>query len=124
MASLASVEQKIFRAAQHIKSLETELVAYFQTHPGKVVRDEDSPTDNPSFRFVLKEPIPARFGLIIGDCLQNLRSSLDYLVWELVLAANNKPNDRNMFPICGKPESFEKAIGESKRLKGVHPDAI
>jgi hypothetical protein len=34
---------------------------------------------------------PARFGLIIGDFLQNLRSSLDYLAWEPVFSVKNNP---------------------------------
>ncbi|MGC2743237.1 MAG: hypothetical protein WA672_08615 [Candidatus Angelobacter sp.] len=94
MASLDSVHQKIFRAALHIKSLETELEGYFKTNPGHLVREPHTNSDEAFFTFQPKGPIPARFGLIIGDCLQNLRSALDYLVWELVLAANNQPTEK------------------------------
>ena len=38
--------------------------------------------------------------MIVGDFLANVRSSLDYLIWELALAAKNNPTDKNMFPIC------------------------
>jgi hypothetical protein len=124
MASLNSVEQKIFRAAQHFHSLEPELEGYFKTNPGKMVREPNSPDNNPSFNFVPREPIPARFGLIVGDCIQNLRSSLDYLVWELVLAANNQPTKDNMFPVCSTSEAFKQAVSKRNRLKGIHPDAI
>jgi hypothetical protein len=55
-----------------------------------MVREPSVSTDDLVFIFRAKEPIPTRFGLIIGDSLQNLRSSLDYLVWELVLAAKNQ----------------------------------
>jgi hypothetical protein len=124
MASLESVRDKIFRAAEHAKGLEPELLRYFETNPGKMVLEPDSPTNDPFFKFVPKEPIPTRFGIIVGDCLQNLRSSLDYLVWELVLAANNQPGKHHMFPVCSTPEFFKEALSKRKRLEGIHPDAI
>ena len=124
MASLDSVHQKIFRAALHAKSLEPELEGYFKTNPGKMMAKPDSPTNAVMFQFVPKDPVPARFGLIIGDCLQNLRSSLDYLVWELVLAANNQPGEHNMFPICSTPDAFKNAVSKRDRLLGIHPDAV
>lgn len=123
MASLNSVELKIFRAAQHIDSLKSELEGYFQSNPGKMVRQPHTCENEGIFRFVANDPIPARFGLIVGDVLQNLRSSLDYLVWELVLAANDQPSEKNMFPICSTVESFDQQI-KRHRLDGVSPDAI
>jgi hypothetical protein len=123
MASLDSVKQKIFRAILHGKTLEPELMGYFETNPGHMVRDQDSSLDRPTFTFHPKGPVPARFGLIVGDCFQNLRSSLDYLVWELVLAENNQPTERNMFPVCSTPDAFKDALDKRKRLLGIHPEA-
>jgi hypothetical protein len=123
MASLDSVQLKIFRAAQHIKSLESELEGYFKGNPGKMVRQPHASEDEAIFLFVPEGPIPARFGLIVGDVLQNLRSSLDYLVWELVLTANGQPTKENMFPICSTAELFEEQI-RRHRLDGVPVDAI
>jgi hypothetical protein len=123
MASLDSVKCKIFRATQHIESLQTEIQGYFDTKPGKMVRQPHDREDEVVFTFVVDNPIPARFGLIIGDILQNLRSSLDYLVWELVLAANGTPDEKNMFPICSTVEAFKEQIARH-RLDGVATDAI
>ena len=67
--------------------------------------------------------MPAAIPLIIGDALQNLRSALDYLVWELVLAANNNPTEKHMFPICDSLDAFEQQIGRH-RLDGIAPEAI
>jgi hypothetical protein len=123
MASLNSIQLKVFRATQHIDSLKSELQGYFQSNPGKMVRQPHSREDEAVFRFIPNGSMPARFGLIIGDALQNLRSSLDYLVWELVLAANGQPNEKNMFPICSTVELFEEQI-RRHRLDGVSVDAI
>lgn len=67
--------------------------------------------------------IPGRISLILGDSLQNLRSSLDYLVWELVIAAKNAPGKHNMFPVCSTSEAFDNQL-QRHRLNGVNPDAI
>ena len=70
-----------------------------------------------------KVPIPSSIPLRIGDCFQNLRSSLDYLVWELVLAVNNTPTNKHQFPICDKAEAFKDAVKRG-RLKGISPEAL
>jgi hypothetical protein len=124
MASLDSVRQKIFRAAAHCKSLEAELQRYFETNPGQMVRQPDTPANEAFFTFEAKGPIPARFGLIVGDCLQNLRSCFDYLVWELVGASNNIPTKDHQFPVCKSPEAFEDQVTNRKKLDGIDPDAI
>ena len=124
MASLDSVRQKILRAADHAKSLELELDGYFKTNPGKMVMEPESDPNNPTFTLQAKAPMPARLGMVIGDCLQNLRSSLDYLVWELVQATNHQPTKDHMFPICSTPEAFEYQVSKRNRLSGIHSDAV
>jgi hypothetical protein len=86
MASLDSVRQKIFRAKHHFDELYHELTAYYESDPGDLFETEDSTAEYRKYRFREKKPIPARLALICGDALQCLRSSLDYLVWELVEA--------------------------------------
>jgi len=122
MASLDSVKQKIIRAAEHLKSLEGEQKRYFEEKPGDVMPEVEPSTGRVILRFTVRTPIPVSIPLIIGDALQNLRSSLDYLVWELVLAANNKPSYKNMFPICDTIKSFENQL-RGQRLEGVSPEA-
>ena len=83
---------------------------YFGSHPGEVVPERHAgfgygQSHIPSAR--RRSPLNCRF---VGDCLQNLRSSLDYLVWELVLSANNHPRKNNMFPICSTADAFKDAV--------------
>jgi hypothetical protein len=61
--------------------------------------------------------------MVIGDVLQNLRTSLDYLVWELVSANKEIPGKMSAFPICGTQKDFMNQLGRDCLL-GVHPDAI
>jgi hypothetical protein len=123
MASLESVRQKIVWSDHHRQSLIAEANRYFETKPCIVVPEEEPETHRLIFRVKIVTPVPPSIPLIIGDCLQNLRSSLDYLVWELVSAAHNQPTKDNMFPICSTDNAFNQALSRG-RLKGVCPEAI
>jgi hypothetical protein len=123
MAIPDSVQQKLYHARLHFEACKAEMAGYFDSKPCRLVRDAESSVDNPTFTLRVTEPVPARLTLLMGDCLQNLRSSLDYLVWELVLAAKNQqPSKDNMFPICITPEGFKKALN-GRRLEGVNSTA-
>jgi hypothetical protein len=58
-------------------------------------------------------------GLIFGDVLTNLRATLDYLVWQLVLAARNSPGDEHAFPCVMLARDWASAKG--RRLVGIDP---
>jgi hypothetical protein len=118
MALPQNVQWKFYHAVSHFNALREQLERYYQTNPCKIVRQPNSPSNAPLYDIVASEEIPARFGLIAGDFLQNLRSTLDYLVWELVLANSQTPDKKNMFPVCLTEKSFKDAI-KSERLRGV-----
>ena len=118
-----SVTDKIFRSKEHLDTLGLELGRYFKTNPGKIVRQAEGEPDQYIGKFELNSPLPRQFLMIIGDAIQYLRSSLDYLVRELVLAANNQPRDREMFPICETAKSFKDAVRRGQ-LAGVPKEAI
>ena len=118
MASLDFVRNKIEWAERHRQSLNAEIGRYFaQSVPQMMV--EMTPGilgfDDMS---VYGPNIPSTVPLIIGDCLQNLRSSLDYLAWELCEAANFQPTDRTQFPVCETRNNFQTAKG-SHTLDGI-----
>jgi hypothetical protein len=118
-----SVTDKIFRSKQHLDALGLELGRYFKTNPGKIVRQAEGDPSQYIGKFELNTPLPRDILMIIGDATQNLRSSLDYLVRELVLAAKNQPSDREMFPICDSLKSFKHAIRRGQLL-GVPEEAV
>ena len=123
MASIDAVRRKIYRAKEHWDELWKELTAYYQSNPGDLFPAEESTPENPLFIFKERKPVPARIGLIFGDALQCLRSSLDYLVWELVEAAGNTPHRKLMFPVALTSEQYESDL-KSPRRDGAAPEAI
>ena len=75
--SLDGAYCKIQRAEEHIAQLDAEVQSFLNTEPYRVEREPDPKTE----RVILyarnvKQP-PVRFGIIVGDVLHNLRSSLD-----------------------------------------------
>lgn len=124
MAIPDAVNYKIVRSITHLQELQVQLERYLHTNPAQLIGEQQSNSDDIVGVIRSKDPIPAILPIIIGDCLQNLRSSLDYLVWELVLAAKNKPGINNAFPICSSVEAFDDQLTRRRRLEGVCPDAI
>jgi hypothetical protein len=118
MASLDSVIQKLYRAKHHYLELEEELRAYYTAEETVQIRPAERGFDVGNVGAV-----PARFGLIAGDILQCMRSSLDYLVWELVLANGEQPGIQNAFPISWTVSNYKNEITNRKRLNGVDPGA-
>src|SRR5258708_22420551 len=123
MALPDSVKWKLIRAQEHLDALQTETQRYYQSNPAKVVRQAEGSPDEFIGEIVWDGPIPMSIPLVIVDFIQNLRSSLDYLVWELVLTAKNTPTHNNMFPICTTPEAFDAQLARH-RLDGIPADAV
>jgi hypothetical protein len=48
---------------------------------------------------------PMRLGVVVGDIVHNLRSSLDHLAWQLALIRTSSPKQSTEFPIFIDPKS-------------------
>jgi hypothetical protein len=118
-----NIEHKLFHAQTVAGVCIEEIQRYFDGNPGALMREKNSPADHPTFTFFAKKPIPARIPLLLGDALQNLRSALDYLVWELVISAGNVPTKQNQFPVCLTRKAFKDAC-KGGRLDGLDVKAI
>jgi len=65
----------------------------------------------------LKE-VPDPIPLLIGDAVHNLRSALDHLAWQLVLANGEKPTRETEFPIGDPAKTYSAAFSDGK-VKGM-----
>jgi hypothetical protein len=123
MALPDSVQCKLYRAKEHLDQLHVETDRYLRSNPAKLVRQREGSPNEYIGKVVTDTPVPKRIPLIVGDFLQNLRSALDYLVWELVMVAKNTPDRNNMFPICTTPEAFMGQVARH-RLDGTPTNAV
>jgi hypothetical protein len=91
--------------------------------PCELAVEFDPATNTLSPSFVSDSYLPAQLAIILGDSIQNTRSALDYLVWELVLTFGGTPCERNQFPLCKNATQFKDAV-HKRRLCGISEAAI
>jgi hypothetical protein len=107
---------KVKRANEHIRDLEG-LILDFLTHDPKPysisIHDEAESGDQVYVVHVAATP-PEEWGLIIGDCVHNLRSALDHLAWQLVESNRQTPSENTTFPISATKAKFESPGTQGK----------
>lgn len=123
-ASLSEPLAKLDWANYHLETLEAEIQRFKDTNPIPVSSKFDKDSGE-KYWYVDGKPIepPDRLSFIAGDFLSALRSSLDYLVWQLVLANGGTPGRWNGFPICEKASHWKTAVSRD-RLQGVSDEAF
>jgi hypothetical protein len=116
-ATLDGVLAKLGRAEEHLDALDARIGAYFARKPYASVREYDPQHGARLAGIRITERPPADLALVIGDYLHNLRSALDHLAWQLVIASDGKPSKRTEFPI------YKNAAVYKKRTSGtaIHP---
>jgi hypothetical protein len=95
---LSGVRAKIDRAKVHIASLKDEQRKFGESHP-YTTREEAHPQASSkghgsvSILVEAIDPVPIAISAIIGDAVFNLRSALDHLARQLVIANGGTPVD-------------------------------
>ena len=119
---LIGVHAKIVRAKEHVNELIAEVERFKKSNPYEVVPYRDAKTGDVIFVLRVHASLPLRCNGIVGDIIHNLRSSLDYLARQLVLANGGKPTRQTAFPITDSAEKFE-AEG-LQRVRGTSREAV
>lgn len=106
---LAGVEEKIERSKKHIQDLDVAIKAFLKTDPYAVGAKRDPETRRPIYYLTSVQAVPAEVALIAGDIIQNLRSALDHLAYQLVLVGTGKPGPfpHVYFPIFNSATKYE-----------------
>ena len=112
--SLTGARLKLFRAREHLEVLGDELGAFMAGEPYRVVHETNADrSEHVFYSKVVREP-PPHLSTIIGDALQNMRSTLDHLAWGLTPETTRKSSERSIgFPICRKEQAFVQTNGKS-----------
>lgn len=112
------VNVKIERAKKHIHDLDDLFGAYNKSGPYRTFPEEEPQTGDIVFRIEIKRTLPLSCFAAIGDAVQNLRSALDYLAYQLVLAQGRAPTKGTAFPVFRGPAAEYKAFSKRK-VKGM-----
>jgi hypothetical protein len=105
---------KFDRAVDHLNAITEETGALiehgFEAPSGKKIEElEDGWV---VIRWGDIPPLSPRFALYLGDYLHNVRASLDYLVYELVIANGQDPGSHSQFPIYDSLTKWTQDIEE------------
>jgi hypothetical protein len=120
---LVESRYKIARAKEHDRVLYAEIRKFLNANPYTLIKEYDREQSRYLLKLKIDEPMPqGRWGLIIGDCVHNLRSALDYIAWRL---ARSLASDRiTLFPIYDTQAEFEEMASRRRLDLRIHPDAV
>src|SRR5258708_6040909 len=106
-ADLSSVLVRIDRAKTHLADFDNR--AWPISAACEMTRECDEQRSEYIFRLSKGPTVSPVLSAIIGDAIHNLRVSLDYLAWELVIATGQKPpNKATFFPVRKTPDKADQ----------------
>lgn len=119
---LAGVIEKFNRAKEQFDEFRSELDTFLDAEPGPYFSRGEFDHDSWEWieRFQIRRELPLRFGVILGDCIHNLRSALDHLICQVTLldlpdgASADGVCEWTQFPIIS--ESERKFESKAKRM--------
>jgi len=116
------VRIKVERAKHHFRDLQARYERFLEAKPYRAVRDDEPHTGDLVWRVEVSEQPPLFWSAIAGDCIHNLRSSLDLLVCEMVRAEGNPVGEQNGFPIFKSANAFKS--GHAAKVNGAPKVAV
>jgi len=121
--SLDDAYARIRRAKQHLARFKRELAAFWGDEGRRLwipnattgIFEEQATPDL----------VPPTFGILVGECIYNLRAALDYLIYELAILDSGKIQERTQFPIEDTVKRWKtKCASRLKGLSVVHQACI
>lgn len=111
---LDGVRSKIDRAKNHFQNLHATISTLFAPENDTTTAGHKYEADRQELIVTLQKAIPLdpTLPLIVGDCIHNARSALDYLVFQLAIL-NKAPiisATKTSFPVYLTPKEFKNAV--------------
>jgi hypothetical protein len=121
---LEGINEKLKRAEANILNLYLRVNSFLDSGEHRTIPYPDLKGFCDALKYHSTRSVPVEFSILAGEVIYQLRSSLDHLVWQLVLANGRKPTTRSEFPIFEvKPSEKFVAQGFGGKIKGISPSA-
>lgn len=119
----ASCERE-WRASEHLRDLEIEISRVFERQANGVLfgLDPNPPHKVINVNLSSENFFGMRIGILVGEICYNLRSALDYLIFELAKLDSGSEQSNTQFPITDAKENFDKRV--TTDLKGINASHI
>lgn len=122
-ASFAGPRQKVERAIEHISDLGTRIERFFQSRPYEITVQDNAASGQREWIVTRAAPLPTDISIVAGDAIHNLRSALDHLIWQLVVANGGEPDQiRTEFPVWRSESHFKSS--RPGNAKGISKEAL
>jgi hypothetical protein len=115
---------KIDRAKQHLEELQKEISVFFKLQPYRISTKRDPKTKRLIYYLTDVMSVPDKIALISGDIVQNLRSALDHLAYDLFMKENKETLSAKhiYFPIEKDLQTYERE--KVRKTKGISSDKL
>lgn len=116
---------KVERARVHIAAVEAEAARWLaEVGPPRFEQEVLDGGLTHVVRLAHVPPTPPHWGAIVGDVLHNLRSALDLLAWQAVIAGGGTPGKKTGFPVNAHNEDEQGDKNVTVALKGAVPELV
>ena len=132
MNPLSGAREQLYGAREHLEQLKPEIQAFAVivskdvslTYKKGVVTINGKQREAPfgTATVPMNLPTPPRAARLIGDVVQNLRTALEYLIFELARFDSNGVVDNTQFVIADSEQNFIRE--KARRLRGLSADHI
>ncbi len=124
MGPQREIRLKLSRAEKHICDLDSAIRLFCESKPYILTAKPHRIAELDHISFIVEsvQPIPSDISLIIGDTVHNLRSALDHLAYQLVLANGESPSRNTEFPIGDPAKEYTTSIHGGK-IHGMASEA-
>ena len=123
---IALIRIKIERAKKHIDDLDISCKFFFASDPYVVESKSDPKTGQRAYHLISVKDVPPAISPIVGDILQNLRSALDHMAFQLFKigpGGRSGEDGRHIyFPIFDDAAMYKSGV--IRKVKGMRQDAI
>ncbi len=116
--------RRLDRAEEHIDSIEAEISDFLakQPKPYRIVRELHPQKPGYVYRMKVREFPPDHITLILIDCVNHLRASLDNMIYSFIYwKTGTDPGKSPEFPVCETLEAWNRARW---RLEGLPTKAV
>ena len=123
-AIVSKIRAKLTRAEHHIQDFQLATQAFYDTTPYTVAVREDAQAGKRVYYIDKADILPDALAAIAADAIQNLRSSLDHLAYQLVLhgRSGTEPDWPVYYPIAKGASEYPAWRGGS--IKDVRQEVI
>jgi hypothetical protein len=113
---------KVERAIHYFGDLETRHKRFREDNPHEAISYDEPDTGDLVYKGKVPEQPPLYWSAIAGDCVHNLRSSLDLLICGIVRARGKRVTNDTGFPIFKSADVFES--DHVRKVQGVPKVAV